>query len=100
MVLMSMWRAWRAWGWQNRGPRRLRSVQEAMPLPAAERLCDELPEPPEAPWGCGWFDSSLDLREGLAVIEHEGVEIGLAVALLFDATARPRARLQASRPAR
>ena len=35
---------------------------------------------PDRPWGCGWFDSSLDLREGLAVIEHAGIDLGLAMA--------------------
>lgn len=43
----------------------------------------ELPAEPERPWGCGWFDSSLDLREGLAVIEHAGVDLHLAVARML-----------------
>lgn len=40
---------------------------------------DELPVEPERPWGCGWFDSSLDLRQGLAVIEHAGIALDLAI---------------------
>lgn len=44
---------------------------------------DELPVEPEKPWGCGWFDSSLDLRQGLAVIEHPGVPLELAVQLML-----------------
>ena len=39
----------------------------------------ELPVAPEPPFGCGWFDSSLDLKRGLAVIEHEGIDFGLAL---------------------
>ena len=35
---------------------------------------------PDAPVrGCGWFDSSNDLRSGLAVIEGEALELRLAV---------------------
>lgn len=26
------------------------------------------------PVGCGWFDSSLDLSRGLAVVEHAGFD--------------------------
>jgi hypothetical protein len=37
-------------------------------------LIGELPVEPEPPWGCGWFDSSLDLRRGLAVTEVLGVD--------------------------
>lgn len=40
---------------------------------------DELPVEPERPWGCGWFDSSLDLRQGLAVIEHAQGDLALAL---------------------
>jgi len=38
-----------------------------------------LPTEPERAFGCGWFDSSLDLRQGLAVIEHQGLVPDLAV---------------------
>ena len=43
----------------------------------------ELPVEPEQPWGCGWFDSSVDLRQGLAVIEHPGVPLELAVQMML-----------------
>lgn len=46
--------------------------------------CDEeLPVEPERPWGCGWFDSSLDLRQGLAVIEHPCIDLGLALDMML-----------------
>jgi hypothetical protein len=48
-----------------------------------ETCDDELPVTPEKPWGCGWFDSSLDLRQGLAAIEHQGVPIDLAVQMML-----------------
>ncbi len=47
---------------------------------------------------CGWLDSSLDLRHGLAVIEHPALDLGLTLDLLLASCAvRPR---QASLPAR
>jgi hypothetical protein len=48
-------------------------------LVAASEACDVLPQEPERPWGCGWFDSSLDLQQGLAVFEHDGADLALAV---------------------
>ncbi|MBK7060429.1 MAG: hypothetical protein IPH51_07935 [Rubrivivax sp.] len=48
-----------------------------------------MPVEPERPWGCGWFDSSLDLRQGLAVIEHQGIDFGLELMLRPDPGARP-----------
>jgi hypothetical protein len=44
------------------------------PLPLA---IDAEGEPPR---GCGWFDSSLDLQQGLRVVEHGGFD-GLAADL-------------------
>jgi hypothetical protein len=50
------------------------ATAQAHPLaapPAAALACagdDALPA------GCGWFDSSLDLSRGLAVVEHAGFE--------------------------
>ncbi|MCC7099253.1 MAG: hypothetical protein IT500_06670, partial [Rubrivivax sp.] len=32
---------------------------------------------------CGWFDSSFELREGLAVIEHRELPLELAVQALL-----------------
>lgn len=37
----------------------------------------------EAPCACGWFDSSFELREGLAVIEHRELPLELAVQALL-----------------
>lgn len=50
--------------------------------PRFEDADGELPVEPEKPWGCGWFDSSLDLRQGLAVTEHASVSLELAVQML------------------
>lgn len=55
-----------------------------MPAPLATPAT-ALPAPPigpaaagadhdHLPAGCGWFDSSLDLSRGLAVVEHAGFE--------------------------
>lgn len=58
--------------------------------------------PREPPGGCGWFDSSLELRLGLAVIEHPEIPLDFAVQALLglDATVPPGAALQARRPVR
>lgn len=48
------------------------------PVPA------DLPAPvDEGPFGCGWFDSSFELRRGLAVVEHGAAEVALAVELML-----------------
>ena len=54
-------------------PATLAPTAHAHPAPAAMaglacRGDDELPA------GCGWFDSSLDLSRGLAVVEHAGFD--------------------------
>ena len=104
MVLISVWRAWRAWGvraWGLDGDARNAGAVRQVSPAADATTAGELPAPPERPWGCGWFDSSLDLREGLFVIEHDGIDLGLAVELMFDsAVRRPQTTLQASRPVR
>lgn len=48
-----------------------RAAREDDRAAAAE---DDLP-------ACGWFDSSYELRHGLAVTEHGGLEDGATVAL-------------------
>jgi hypothetical protein len=64
---------------------------------AATRPGDDGPGPAsvdgeERPWGCGWFDSSHDLRQGLAVTEGDALALELAVRqLLSAASARQRA---------
>lgn len=50
-------------------------------LVAADRPADSS-EPPAG--GCGWFDSSLDLREGLAVTEHYDINLALAIEVVLD----------------
>lgn len=55
-------------------PRRHRA-RRASPRPldrAIERYLADIS--PERPAGCGWFDSSQDLREGLSVREHRAGE--------------------------
>lgn len=42
----------------------------------------------DRPRGCGWFDSSFELRRGLAVVEHGAAELALAVEWLFAAEAQ------------
>jgi hypothetical protein len=50
---------------------------QALPAEAAE--LEALPA------GCGWFDSSLDLSRGLAVVEHAGFDaIGDTVPLAWQ----------------
>jgi hypothetical protein len=71
---------WTRWGgWFSRPATR----QAGRTVVAAGDTCEVLhqePElPPERPWGCGWFDSSLDLQQGLAVFEHDGADLALAV---------------------
>jgi hypothetical protein len=55
----------------------------ATPTPftaATACVCDDAP-----PGGCGWFDSSLDLSRGLAVVEHAGFDaIGDTVPLAWQ----------------
>jgi hypothetical protein len=41
-------------------------------VPIAAGLLDG--EADALPAGCGWFDSSLDLSRGLAVVEHAGFD--------------------------
>lgn len=35
-------------------------------------------------FGCGWFDSSHDLRRGLAVIEHDDGDLPFAVERMLE----------------
>jgi hypothetical protein len=74
---MGLWIRWGAWFTRSAAPKA--ACMHRLP---ADRV-DELPVEPERPWGCGWFDSSLDLREGLAVFEHDGIDLALAVAQML-----------------
>ena len=60
---------WPAWADAGPPPRRRREPQRADPLrrPSAQ--------------GCGWFDSSLDLRGGLVVLEQEWLDLPSAAEL-------------------
>jgi hypothetical protein len=57
----------------------MRRLLEALPLraPAPAGASEASPAEPAAdddrPRGCGWFDSSLDLQQGLRVQEHAGL---------------------------
>lgn len=44
------------------------TADTAAPPPATLAAAIE----PEQVYGCGWFDSSLDLAHGLRVVEHSG----------------------------
>jgi hypothetical protein len=66
------------------GPRTPPSAGRGRCAPRAEGVDGELPCTLDVPCGCGWFDSSLDLKQGLAVIEHEGIDLGLAVEALLS----------------
>lgn len=71
-------------------PEGRRGRAAARVLPAVE--VPELPVEPERPWGCGWFDSSLDLRLGLAVIECHDLPASIwrqKPAVQVDGPARP-----------
>ncbi len=52
------------------------------PEPLPDWMADE-PAPEEEAPGCGWFDSSADLKSGLSVTEHASAE-RLAAALPLD----------------
>ena len=73
MGLSGFWIRWSGW----LGHPGIRPANRA--VATAGDACEELPQEPERPWGCGWFDSSLDLQQGLAVFEHDGADLALAV---------------------
>ena len=50
-----------------------RAQRLSAPLPATAALRDD-----DVPRGCGWFDSSQDLREGLCVSEHAAADAAAA----------------------
>ena len=79
----------RTWIHRVIGIGRRAPAPERLRIPA--RADDELPVQPEPPWGAGWFDSSLDLRQGLAVVEHTGVPLELAVQLMVAPGSAPAA---------
>jgi len=46
----------------------IRRAVRSRPRPAVAAAAPD--DPPEPGCGCGWFDSSWELRHGLEVIEH------------------------------
>jgi hypothetical protein len=61
------------WRTARRPARRTRAAA----VPGAAQVFEaeaELPLEPERPLGCGWFDSSHDLRAGLQVQEHASAD--------------------------
>lgn len=73
---------WTTWGrllTRGRRPGGRPTKPRRSPPPTDDGAADE----PERPCGCGWFDSSLDLRQGLAVIEHRDIHFDLALELML-----------------
>ena len=76
---MSLWICLQNW-WRRGAPAAAvvhQQPDDPMTLPT------EPERAPERSFGCGWFDSSLDLRQGLAVIEHQDLVPDLAVQLML-----------------
>ena len=48
-----------------------RAASRRLPPAAPQRPADDRAEPPP---GCGWFESSWELRQGLKVIEYVDLE--------------------------
>ena len=78
--------------WQRLRQRHPR-VCAATPHPASASAPDD-----ERPLGCGWFDSSHELQQGLVVQEHAGVDaLGAELPLnawLALCLAGPQGRMQ------
>ena len=66
----------------------------AVPLASANRTGAEPAAPAAEPGACGWFDSSLDLRQGLAVSEVRDPDWTVLVLWFGPAALRSPARLQ------
>jgi hypothetical protein len=75
MSISSTWTAWI-------GALRRQSASERPPRPAPPDAAHETGLDPLL-CGCGWFDSSQDLRAGLAVIEHDGLEVTQSLRLWY-----------------
>jgi len=65
-------------------------LRDAAGAPGTTPAADD-PAPLEH-WGCGWFDSSFELRRGLAVIEQATPTLELAVLALLAPADSPRRR--------
>ncbi len=93
-------RSWRAWArcqrWLFGAPVRRSFAQPGfIDIAALELQVSEEGEHNERPRGCGWFDSSQDLREGLCISEHAA---GDAVAAQLPVMAWVQLQLSGWRP--
>jgi len=61
-------------------PHRCRGTTPPQPVPAAHGEAG--PPADDRPPGCGWFDSTHDLSQGLLVCEHDGDSAANALAAL------------------
>ena len=69
-------------------------VPAALPLATAAETGAERAAPAAEPGACGWFDSSLDLRRGLAVSEVRDPDWTVLVLWFGPAALRGPVRLQ------
>ncbi len=81
--------------WAGSPAPRARTVFGADGIGVLECEGEELAEHEERPRGCGWFDSSQDLREGLCVSEHAASD---AVAAQLPVMAWVQLQLSGWRP--
>jgi hypothetical protein len=62
----------------------LRRAARSAPASPAAGIPPEAAADEDPTCGCGWFDSSHELLAGLAVIEHDVVDITQSLRLLSD----------------
>lgn len=69
---------WIRWG--GRGDRRdARPAGRMAGAAATTALPASADAQAESAWSCGWFESSLELSQGLAVVEHDDADLAQAV---------------------
>ncbi len=66
---ISLLPAFLAWRWGHRFAPALEALDASPEVPAAPASADKLTPALAERAGCGWFDSSWDLHQGLAVTE-------------------------------
>lgn len=76
-TITSRIRGWWSWRQAHPGTTHFRSN--------TDEGCIEIDDPDSVILGCGWFDSSHDLRTGLAVIDGDAAELIVAVDCLVNA---------------
>jgi len=72
IVRLGRWGRWGRWGRPPAGPRAAAGRPAARPPRPASGQATADDEPA---LGCGWFDSSWSLRQGLLVTEHEALHL-------------------------